>query len=87
MVVLEVGGPLLGARGGPSARTLGQVMNTPIKIKKRDEEKVTQHAENASPLTPRRRTTEIIVKSWIIESRERRRSDLNRFRNSVLRKD
>jgi hypothetical protein len=42
-------------------------------------------AEHASPITLHQRTTEVIVKSWIIESRERRRAVLNRLYNSVWR--
>ena len=59
-------------------------MKTPIKIIKRDDRKVTHDAEISSAKTNRQRTTEVIVKSWIIESRERRRVDLNRLQNAVL---
>jgi len=59
-------------------------MKTPIKIIKRDDRKVTHDAEISSAKTNRQRTTEVIVKSWIIESRQRRRVDLNRLQNAVL---
>ena len=87
MVVLEVGGPLQGARRGPPLQTSGEVMKTPIKIMKREDRKVTHDAEISSARTNRQRTTEVIVKSWIIESRERRRADLNRLQNAVRSKE
>lgn len=62
-------------------------MKTPIKIMKRDDRKVTHDAEISSAKTNRQRTTEVIVKSWIEESRERRRADLNRLQNAVLSKE
>ena len=62
-------------------------MKTPFKIRKRDDRKVTHDAEISSAKTNRQRTTEVIVKSWIIESRERRRADLNRLQNAVLSKE
>ena len=73
-----------GARRGPPLQTSGDVMKTPIKIRKREDRKVTHDAEISSARTNRQRTTEVIVKSWIIESRERRRVDLNRLQNAVL---
>ncbi len=83
--MLEVGGPLQGARRGPPAQTSGDVMKTPIKIMK--DRKVTNDAEISSARTNRQRTTEVIVKSWIIESRERRRAALNRLQNAVLSRE
>ena len=62
-------------------------MKTPFKIRKRDDRKVTHDAEISSAKTNRQRTTEVIVKSWIIESRERRRTDLNGLQNAVLSKE
>jgi len=62
-------------------------MKTPIKIMKRDDRKVTDDAETSSARTKRQRTTEVIVKSWIIESRERRRADLNRLQNALRSKE
>ena len=87
MVVLEVGGPLQGATRGPPAQTSGDVMKTPIKIMKREDRKVTHDVATSSTRTKRQRTTEVIVKSWIIESRERRRADLNRLQNAVRSKE
>ena len=87
MVVLEVGGPLQGVRSGPPAQTSGDVMKTPIKIMKRDDRKVTDDAEISSARTKRQRTTEVIVKSWIIEFRERRRVDRNRLQNALRSKE
>ena len=85
--MLEVGGPLEGVRSGPPAQTAGDVMKTPIKIMKRDDRKGTDDAETSSARTKRQRTTEVIVKSWIIESRERRRADLNRLQNALRSKE
>jgi len=82
--VLEVGGPLPGARRGPPAQTSGDVMKAPIKIKKRDDRKVTPDTEISRARANAQRTTELIVKNWIIESRERRRLVLNRLRNAQL---
>jgi len=62
-------------------------MKTPIKIMKRDDRKVTHDVEISSARTKRQRTTAVIVKSWIIESRERRRADLNRLQNAVRSKE
>ena len=82
--MLEVGGPLQGATRGPPAQT-GDVMKTPIKIMKREDRKVTHDVAISSTRTKRQRTTEVIVKSWIIESRERRRS-LNHVPDVARRK-
>ena len=82
VVVLEVGGPLLGAIRGPPAQTPGDVMKTTIKIVKRDDRNVTPDKEIAAR-TNRQRDTALIVKSWIIESRERRRAALNLLRKVV----
>jgi len=62
-------------------------MKTPIKIMKREDRKVTHDVAISSTRTERQRTTEVIVKSWIIESRERRRADLNRLQNAVRSKE
>ena len=58
----------------------GVVMKTPVKIIKREDRKVTHDVAISSSNTKRQRTTEVIVKSWIVESRERRRANLNIFR-------
>ena len=60
----------------------GDVMNSPIKIMKRDD-RVTPDIESSSAKTNRKRTTEVIVKSWIIESRERRRAALNCLQDAI----
>jgi hypothetical protein len=52
-------------------------MKTPVKIIKREDRKVTHDVAVSSSRTKPQRTSEVIVKSWIIESRERRRADLN----------
>jgi hypothetical protein len=57
-------------------------MKTPIKIMKRDDRKVTHEVAISSTRTNRPRTTEVTVKSWIIEARERRRADLNHLQNA-----
>ena len=76
-----------GVRSGPPAQTSGDVMKSPIKIVKREDRKVIHDVAISSTRTKRQRTTEVIVKSWIIESRERRRADLNRLQNAVLSKE
>ncbi len=76
-----------GARRGPPAQTSGDVMKSPIKIVKREDMKVTHDVAISSTRTKRQRTTEVIVKSWIIEFRERRRADLNRLQNAVRSKE
>jgi hypothetical protein len=80
----------VGLSGGDKRSTCsnsGDVMKTPIKIMKRDDRNVTHDAEISSAKTKRQRTTEVIVKSWIIESRERRRADLNRLQNALLSRE
>jgi hypothetical protein len=52
-------------------------MKTPVKIIKREDRKITRDVGISSSRTKRQRTTELIIKSWIMESRERRRADLN----------
>ena len=54
---------------------------------KREARKVTDDVAISSTRTKRQRTTEVIVKSWIIESRERRRAELNRLQNAVRSKE
>jgi|GEM_PF-2394414 len=61
-------------------------MKSLIKIRKRDDKKVTHDVEISLAKTNRQRTTAVIVKSWIIESRERRRANLNRLQNAVVSK-
>ncbi len=62
-------------------------MKTPIQIMKREDRKVTHDVAISSTRTKRQRTTEVIVKSWIMESRERRRADLNRLQNALRSKE
>jgi hypothetical protein len=61
-------------------------MKTPIKILKRDDRKVTRDKEISSLRTERRRQTDVIVKNWIIESRERRRAVLKRLAENLTEK-
>jgi hypothetical protein len=68
-------------------KTSADVMRTPIKIIKREDRKVTHDVAVSSTRTKRQRTTAVIVKSWIIESRERRLADLNRLQNAVLSRE
>jgi hypothetical protein len=84
--VLEVGGPLQGARRGPPAQTSGDYMKTPIKIRKREKRNV-HDPEISSARTNSQRTTEVIVKNWIIESREGRRLALNQLQHAFRRKE
>ena len=58
-------------------------MKTAIKVMKRDDRKVTVDKDISSVRTKRSRKTEVIVKNWIIESRERRRAVLNHFQETV----
>lgn len=81
MVVLREGASS-GARRGPPTQTSGVVMKTPVKIMKRVDQKVTHNVAIVSTRTKRQRTTELIVRSWIIEFRERRRADLNHLQNA-----
>ena len=82
-----MGGPLQGARSGPPAQTSGEVMKTPIKITKRDDRNVTHDTKISSARTNSQRTTEVIVKNWILESRERRRLVLNQLQHDFRRKE
>ena len=61
-------------------------MKTPIKIRKRDDRKVIHDTEPSSAKINKQRTTEVIVKNWIIESRERRRLVLNGLQDALPRK-
>ena len=71
------GGLFSGREGVHPLQTSGVVMKTPVKIIKREDRKVTHDVAISSSRIKRQRTTEVIVKNWIIESRERRRADLN----------
>ena len=61
-------------------------MKTPIKIRKPYDQEVIHETETSPVRTNVQRTTEVIVKNWIIESRERRRLVLNRLQDAVRRK-
>jgi hypothetical protein len=62
-------------------------MKTPIKIVRREDRNVTHDVAISSTTTKRQRTPEVIVKSWIIESRKRRRADLNRLQSALRSKE
>ena len=67
------------ARRGPPAQTSGDVMKTPIKVVKRGDRKVTRDTKNSSARKNQQRSIEVIVKSWIMESSERRQANVGRF--------
>ena len=67
-----MGGPLSGAIRGSPLQTPGDVMKTPIKVMKRDDRKAGPAKEVSSLRTKTTRATEVIVKSWVMEFRERR---------------
>ena len=81
------GGPLQGARRGSPIQSSGAVMKTAIRIMRRADRNATPNTESSLAKTNPKRTTEMIVKSWIIESRERRRGALNFPQNAVRGKD
>jgi hypothetical protein len=77
-----------GARTGPPPpNPPDDLMKTSIRLIKRDDRKVSQDIAIASASSDRQRMTEVTVNSWIIEFRERRRSELSRLRSAVLRKE
>ena len=81
MFVLEVGGLLQKrARSPPAQTSEGDVMKTLIRVVKRgsDNKDDSEVAASAKP----RLTTEMIVKSWIIESREQRQATLIQLQSS-----
>ena len=57
-------------------------MKTLIRVVKRGSKDIKDVSEDAAPTKPRL-TTEMIVKSWIIESRERRRVDIGQLTSSI----
>lgn len=57
-------------------------MKTLIRVVKRGSENNNGNSEAAAPAKPRL-TTEMIVKSWIIESREQRRSTMSQLQSSI----
>ena len=71
------------ARGvHPLKQLRGEVMKTLIRVVKRGSENNRDDSEAAAPAKPRV-TTEMIVKSWIIESREQRRVTMSRLHSSL----
>ena len=52
-------------------------MKTVIKIVKRESKPDNTHIQGPAGATERRLTTELIVKNWIIEARERRQVELH----------
>jgi hypothetical protein len=71
------------ARASPPAQTFeGNVMKTLIRVVKRGSEDIKHNSPAAVQAKPRL-TTETIVKSWIIESRERRRAVMSELHNSI----
>lgn len=57
-------------------------MKTLIRVVKRRSEEDKKDGEPAAPPKPRL-TTEMIVKSWIIESREQRRAVMSQLQSSL----
>ena len=57
-------------------------MKTLIRVVKRESKDNKDVSETAAPTKPRL-TTEMIVKSWIIESREHRRVDIVQLTSSI----
>lgn len=86
MAVLGVGGPVQGREQVHLLNQPGNLMKTSIRLIKRDDRKVSQDVAIPSASTDRQRMTEVIVNSWIIEFRERRRCELSRLRSAVVRK-
>jgi hypothetical protein len=76
-VVLEVAGLLQGE--SPATKISEDVMTRLVKIMKRAERQATYDTEISSARTTGQSTTEMIVRSWIIESRERRDADVCQF--------
>jgi hypothetical protein len=57
-------------------------MKTSIRVVKRGSENNRDINEAAGPAKPRL-TTEMIVKSWIVESREQRRAAMSQLQSSI----
>ena len=84
--VLEVVGLFLRQEEVRLLKRQVMFLKTPIKIRKPHDTKAVHDTEISSARTAQR-TTELIVKNWIIESRERRRLVLNRLQDAIRRKD
>ena len=70
------------ARSPPAQTSEGEVMKTLIRIVKRGSENNKGDSEAAAPAKPRL-TTELIVKSWIVESREQRQTAMSQLQSSL----
>lgn len=81
--MLEAGGPLQGRKRSTRSNFSVNVMNTRIKIVKKESRAVPQVADVSSLRTSGPRTTENIVKSWIRESRGRRFALIVELRDSI----
>ena len=82
MFVLEVGGLFAKARAESTCSTSeSDVMKTLIRVVKRGSED--KGDSEAAPPAKSRLTTEMIVKSWIIESREQRRAAMSQLQSSL----
>jgi hypothetical protein len=57
-------------------------MKTLIRVVKRGSENNSGDSEAAAPTKPRL-TTELIVKSWIVESRQQRRAAMSQLQSSM----
>jgi hypothetical protein len=83
MAVCAGGGLLQSARRSPPDQTSeGVVMKTLIKVVKRRSEDKRDNKATAVPEKPLL-TTETIIKSWIIESRERRQAAMSQLHSSI----
>jgi len=84
MFVLEVGrASCKSARGVHPLKTSGgEAMKTLIRVVKRGSEVNKDVSEAASPAKPRL-TTEMIVKRWIVESREQRQAAMSQLQSSL----
>ena len=71
------------ARGVHQTQTSeGEVMKTLIRVVKRGSEDSKNNTAAAAPAKPRL-TTEMIIKSWIIDSRERRQAAMSQLQSSI----
>ena len=86
VVVLEAGGLLKGAEAH-LLKIQSDLMKRLIKIRKRDDREVTHHTEISSATINTQRTTEMIVKGWIREARERSRATVNGLHDAIRQKE
>ena len=85
--MLVVGGPLQGREEVHLLKRQVMFMKAPIKIRKRRDTKVIHDTETSSTRKKAQRATEVIVKNWIIESRESRRLVANRCHDAGRRNE